>query len=228
VKRAFITIASILLLDQVSKFLVKLNMSLYDSFSVLGDFFRIHFIENPGMAFGLEFGGDWGKLLLNLFRIAAVIFLFILLKRAVLKGAYKGFVVSLSMIIAGAIGNIIDSALYGLIFSKSARFGGTAELFPEGGGYAGFMQGKVVDMLHFPLFQGHFPEWSPIWPGQEFLFFRPVFNIADSAITIGIFWIILHQKKYLGEKGRARTPSEDAVPREAEEKEEEPEERKDP
>ena len=219
-KRALITIASILLLDQVSKFLVKLNMSLYDSFSVLGDSFRIHFIENPGMAFGMEFGGEWGKLFLNLFRIAAVILLFVILKRAVLKGAYKGFVISLSMIIAGALGNILDSALYGMIFSKSARFGGSAELFPDGGGYAGFMQGKVVDMLHFPLFQGHFPNWFPFWAGEEFLFFRPVFNIADSAITIGIFWIILHQKKYLGEKGRARTPSEDRAPEEASEQEE--------
>ncbi len=211
-KRAFITIASVLLLDQVSKFLVKLNMSLYESFSVVGDLFRIHFIENPGMAFGMEFGGETGKFLLNIFRIVAVIVLVIMLRRAVLKGAYKGFVTSLSMIIAGAIGNIIDSAFYGLIFSKSPRGPieeGTATFLPEGGGYAGFMGGKVVDMLHFPLFSGHFPSWFPIWGGEEFLFFRPVFNIADSAITIGIAWIILHQRKYLGDKGRTRTPEED-------------------
>lgn len=219
-KRALITIAAVLLLDQVSKFLVKLNMSLYESFSVLGDFFRIHFIENPGMAFGMEFGGETGKFLLNAFRIIAVVVLFIMLRRAVLKGAYKGFVVSLSMIIAGAIGNILDSAFYGLIFSKSPRLPvqeGTATLFPDGGGYAGFMQGKVVDMLHFPLFSGQFPSWFPFWGGEEFLFFRPVFNIADSAITLGIFWIIIHQRKYLGDKGRTRTPMEESSPQREEE-----------
>lgn len=206
------------MLDQVSKFLVKLNMSLYESFSVLGDFFRIHFIENPGMAFGMEFGGETGKFLLNAFRIIAVIILFVMLHKAILKGAYKGFVVSLSMIIAGAIGNIIDSAFYGLIFNKSPRLpmaDGTATLFPEGGGYAGFMQGKVVDMLHFPLINGQFPSWFPFWGGEEFLFFRPVFNIADSAITLGIAWIIIHQRKYLGDKGRTRTPEEDRSQEEA-------------
>ncbi len=208
-KRSALTIAIILLIDQASKILVKTNMSLYESFSVLGDFFRVHFIENPGMAFGMEFGGEWGKLFLNLFRLGAVVVLFIILKRTIRKGAYKGFITSLSMIIAGAIGNIIDSAFYGMIFSKSTRFGTSAELFPEGGGYAGFMQGKVVDMLHFPLIEGTYPSWFPFWAGEGFLFFRPVFNIADSAITIGIFWIILHQKKYLGDRGRPRTPEED-------------------
>ncbi len=208
-KRSALTIGIIVLIDQVSKILVKTHMSLYESFSVLGDYFRIHFIENPGMAFGMELGGEWGKLLLNLFRLVAVAVLFIILKRAIEKGAYKGFISSLSLIIAGAVGNIIDSAFYGLVFSKSSRFGASAELFPEEGGYAGFMHGKVVDMLHFPLIEGHYPQWFPFWAGEPFLFFRPVFNIADSAITIGIFWIILHQKKYLGERGRARTPQDD-------------------
>lgn len=208
-KRASLTIASILLIDQVSKFLVKLNMSYNESFSVIGDFFRIHFIENPGMAFGMQFGGETGKLLLTLFRIIAVIVLFVVLKRAILKGAYKGFIISLSLIIAGAVGNIIDSAFYGMIFSQSPHFEGTAELLPQDGGYAGFMGGKVVDMLHFPMIEGQFPEWFPFWANEPFVFFRPVFNIADSAITIGIIWILIHQKKYLGEKGRMRTEEED-------------------
>lgn len=207
--RASLTIASILLIDQVSKFLVKLNMSYNESFSVIGDFFRIHFIENPGMAFGMQFGGETGKLLLTLFRIIAVIVLFVVLKRAILKGAYKGFIISLSLIIAGAVGNIIDSAFYGMIFSESPHFEGTAEFLPQGGGYAGFMGGKVVDMLHFPMIEGRFPDWFPFWANEPFVFFRPVFNIADSAITIGIVWILIHQKKYLGEKGRMRTEEED-------------------
>ncbi|MFB6257166.1 MAG: lipoprotein signal peptidase [Flavobacteriales bacterium] len=217
-KRPLLTIAAILLLDQVSKFLVKLNMCLNESFEVLGDFFHIHFIENPGMAFGLEFGGAYGKLFLNLFRIVAVIVLFVILKRAVLKGAYKGFIISLSLIIAGAMGNIFDSAFYGMIFSKSPPIFGHEEVcqgsatFLPAQGYAGFMEGKVVDMLHFPMIEGRFPEWFPFWAGEKFLFFRPVFNIADSSITIGIFWIILHQRKYLGDKGRTRTPEEDEEP----------------
>lgn len=233
-KKASLTIVSLLFIDQVSKFLVKLNMHLGESIHVMGDLFRIHFIENPGMAFGMEFGGESGKLILNILRIAAVIFLFILLRRATLKGAYPGFLIALSMIIAGALGNILDSAFYGMIFSESQPCFGyennaceTAAFLPNEG-YAGFMQGKVVDMLYFPLIQGQFPDWFPFWAGEEFIFFRPVFNIADSSITLGIVWIILKQKKYLSDKGkrmsfRTKDESEEEMKAEEEGKQDEKE-----
>ena len=169
---------------------------LYDeSIAVFGNWFYIHFIENPGMAFGLQFGGDLGKLALSLFRIVAIVFIVIYLVRIVKKNVSSGLIISISLILAGAIGNIIDSAFYGLIFSESTYFE-TAKLFPEGGGYAGFLHGKVVDMLYFPLFEGRFPDWVPVWGGEHFLFFRPIFNIADSSITIGVALILFNQKRF--------------------------------
>lgn len=169
---------------------------LYDeSIKVAGDWFFIHFIENPGMAFGLEFGGDWGKLALSLFRIGAIIMIGIFLYKLIKKNAPSGLIISIALILAGAFGNIIDSAFYGIIFSESSYFE-TASMFPTEGGYASFLHGKVVDMLYFPLFDGHFPDWLPIWGGEYFQFFRPIFNIADSAISIGVFIILLNQKRF--------------------------------
>ncbi len=207
-KKAFWTILLILVFDQASKIWVKTNMFYNETIPVFGKWFLIHFIENPGMAFGMEFGGEVGKLLLSIFRIAAVIALFWGLNRSVKRHAPNGFIISLSLIIAGAIGNIIDSMFYGLIFSESTHVG-TADFFPASGGYAGFMHGNVVDMLHFPLIEGRFPEWMPIWGGEPFMFFRPVFNVADSAITIGILMIILRQKHYLGHEDQQRSPREE-------------------
>lgn len=169
---------------------------LYDeSIKVAGDWFFIHFIENPGMAFGLEFGGDWGKLALSLFRIGAIIMIAVFLYKLIKKNAPSGLIISISLILAGAFGNIIDSAFYGIIFSESTYFE-TASIFPPESGYASFLHGKVVDMLYFPLFDGHFPEWMPIWGGEYFQFFRPIFNIADSAISIGVFFILINQKRF--------------------------------
>jgi len=169
---------------------------LYDeSISVFGSWFYIHFIENPGMAFGLEFGGDWGKLALSLFRIVAIVLIAIFLLKLIRKKAQPGLIISISLILAGAVGNIIDSAFYGLIFSESSYFE-TASLFPSEGGYGTFLHGKVVDMLYFPLIEGRFPEWLPLWGGDHFLFFRPIFNVADSAISIGVFIILLNQKRF--------------------------------
>lgn len=194
-KKAFFTILLVLVIDQVSKIWVKTQMLYDESIPVFGHWFYIHFIENPGMAFGLEFGGDIGKLALSLFRIVAVVLIGFYLLKLIRKKVSGGLIISISLILAGAIGNIIDSALYGIIFSESSYFT-PAVLFPEGGGYSSFLHGNVVDMLYFPLFEGRFPEWLPIWGDEHFLFFRPIFNIADSSITIGVFLILLNQKRF--------------------------------
>lgn len=159
--------------------------------------FIIHFTENNGMAFGLEFAGENGKLFLSLFRIVAVGGLFYYLYRLVKEKAPNGFIASIALILAGALGNIIDSTIYGKIFSSS--YHQIAEVFPEDGGYAPMLYGKVVDMLYFPLMSGYFPDWLPIWGGEYFLFFRPVFNVADSAITVGVILIVLFQKSYFAD-----------------------------
>ncbi len=194
--RPLVITGLVLLLDQWLKIWVKLNMALQEEYAVAGEWFYIHFTENPGMAFGMEFGGEYGKLALSIFRLIAVTFIGWYLFRLP-KHAPMVTKVSLSLVFAGAMGNIIDSCFYGMIFSESGYVGHggqLAEMFPTGGGYAGFLHGRVVDMLYFPLFDGYFPDWFPIWGGEYFSFFRPVFNIADSAISVGIGLIILFQK----------------------------------
>jgi signal peptidase II len=183
----------VLLADQWLKIWVKTNMYLSQEFPVLGNWFYIHFTENKGMAFGMEFGGDWGKLALSLFRIVAVCGIGYYLFRLP-KTTHKGLKISVALIFAGAIGNILDSAFYGLIFNDS--FNQIASFMPEEGGYAPFLHGWVVDMFWFPLIEGNFPEWMPIWGGEHFLFFRPVFNIADAAISVGIVIIFLFNKRF--------------------------------
>lgn len=183
--------AVLVIVDQVVKFSVKTTMTLGESHNVLGDWFRWCFVENEGAAFGMSLGGNYGKLALSLFRIIAIGALVWFIHHLRKQKAPTGVVVGFVMILAGAVGNMIDSAFYGLIFSEST-FTSVAQLLPEGGGYAPFLHGKVVDMLYFPLF--HWPEWLPFIGGN--LFFSPVFNFADSYITIAVFYLILFQWKY--------------------------------
>ncbi|GAF02022.1 lipoprotein signal peptidase [Saccharicrinis fermentans] len=193
-KKPVVIVFLVLLVDQALKIWVKTHMMLGEEFSVFGDWFIIHFIENNGMAFGMELAGKFGKVILSVFRIVAVIGIGYYLYQLTLKKAPTGLIISISLVLAGAVGNIIDSAFYGLIFNDS--YPQVASLFPAEGGYSTFLHGKVVDMFYFPLWEGNFPQWLPFWGGEHFLFFRPVFNVADSAITIGIAIILLFQRKY--------------------------------
>lgn len=183
----------LVVLDQVIKVLVKTNMTLGESFNVLGDWFRIYFIENEGMAFGMKFGGAVGKFLLSLLRIglfaALVYWISRLLKK---KDTPTGVVVGLTMIAAGALGNIFDCFFYGLIFSESTPW--TVAHF--GGHYAPFMFGKVVDMFYFPIIDTTFPEWLPFVGGDPFRFFAPVFNFADSCVTCGALYLVAFQYRF--------------------------------
>lgn len=185
----------VLLVDQVLKFWIKTNLAIGDEIVVFKDWFILHFVENNGMAFGFEFAGDYGKMFLSVFRILAVVAIgWYLFKLAKQRDIPFGFVVCVSLIFAGAIGNIIDSLFYGILFNHS--YGQVATLFPDGGGYSSFLHGRVVDMFYFPLIEGRYPEWVPKVGGNPFIFFRPVFNVADSAISVGIFSILLFYRKY--------------------------------
>lgn len=187
----------VLIVDQWSKVLVKTTMYLGQEFPVLGNWFFIHFTENPGMAFGMEFGGDYGKLALSLFRIVAVSAIGYVLF-TLPKETPKGLKICGALVLAGAIGNIIDSVFYGVIFNDSLNQ--LASFLPAEGGYSSLLHGRVVDMFWFPLFEGTFPDWFPFWAGEEFLFFRPVFNIADASISIGIAMIFILYRDFFKSK----------------------------
>ena len=207
--KVILTILVVLLIDQGLKFWVKTNMYYGETIPILGlDWALIHFVENPGMAFGLSLGGDYGKLALSLFRILAVGFLIYYIRLLLKSGVSFGLLLSFALILAGALGNIIDSAIYGLIFSDSTH-GEIARLFPAEGGYESFLHGRVVDMLYFPIINGTFPSWFPFWGGEDFLFFKPVFNIADSAITAGVLNILLFQRSFFSSQAEQELTSEE-------------------
>ena len=195
-KRSIWIVLTTLVLDQALKIWVKTHMYLGQEHQIF-DWFYIHFTENNGMAFGMEFGGDWGKLGLSLFRIVFVVFMASFLLKLIRKNADKVLIISLSLVLAGAIGNIIDGTFYGILFSESYRQ--LATFLPEYGGYAPLFFGKVVDMFYFPIYKGYLPEWIPFWGDDYFVFFRPVFNIADSAISIGVAIMVIFQKKVMKE-----------------------------
>lgn len=201
-----LTILLVLVLDQILKIWVKTNIHYGDGFHMLGlSWARIHFVENEGMAFGLSFGGVAGKYMLSIFRIIMVGFLFYILRNLLIHKETYGLLISFSLIIAGAMGNILDSMFYGIIFSESFYHGGLAVMFPEGGGYGSFLTGKVVDMLYFPLIDTVLPEWIPLFGGERFEFFRPVFNIADSAITVGVASILIFHRRFFKSEEKTDT-----------------------
>ena len=155
---------------------------------------KLYFIENKGMAWGWEFGGDWGKMILTLFRLAAVIFGTWYLAKIVKQQYHRGFIICASLIYAGALGNLLDSMFYGLIFEEST-YAHVAKIFPPHG-YAGFLHGRVVDMLYFPMVDSTFPKWFPVFGGEKFEFFSPIFNIADASISAGVITLFVFQKKF--------------------------------
>jgi len=198
-KKSIILIILILLIDQISKIYIKTHFLLGESVEVF-DWFKIYFIENDGMAWGtkisdfVSFVSDrTGKVALTLFRIVAIVGIGYWLVSAIKKQSPNVLVIAIALIFAGALGNIIDSTFYSLLFSDS--YHQVASFLPEGGGYDGILHGKVVDMLYFPLWKGYLPEWLPFYGGKYFTFFEPVFNVADMAISAGFIMLIVFNKK---------------------------------
>ena len=208
IRTVVLVILGIIIADQALKIWVKTNMNYGEQIFLLGRYFRLFFIENEGMAWGWKFGGDWGKLMLTLFRLVAVIFGVFYIRSIVKKEYHPEYIICVGMIFAGALGNLIDSMFYGMIFSRSDDGLGLATMFPHGGGYAGFLHGKVVDMLYVPLIENKvMPSWIPFWGGERFTFFSPIFNIADASISIGVIVILLFQRKFF-----KKSPLEEQMP----------------
>ncbi len=208
----FLFIALLLVADQVLKVYIKTRYYLGEEHFLLGSWVRMHFVENVGMAWGMELGeGKWGKLALTLFRFAAIIFGTFYLVKAIREKYNRGFILCIALIFTGALGNLIDSMFYGIIFSESTPYA-VATAFPPGGGYAGFMQGKVVDMVYCPIVQGaHFPGWMPLVGGKEFEFFNMIFNLADAYISVGVITLLIFQKKLMHHEKKEEVKREEVA-----------------
>lgn len=188
--RAILIILLVIVIDQASKLWIKTHMFIGQEHQIFGDWFIIHFTENNGMAFGLELAGEYGKIALSLFRIIAVCGIGWVLHYIIKHKYHSTLIVCVCLIFAGALGNIIDSTFYGVLF-----------------GYESLLHGRVVDMLYFPIIRGYYPDWFPFWAGQDFIFFRPVFNIADSAISVGVIIIFMFQKRFFAsDEDTSETP----------------------
>lgn len=197
----------VLLIDQSLKIYIKTHFEYNQDVPMFGlSWAKLHFVENEGMAFGIIFNWEYGKLLLSSFRILMVAGLIWYIRLLLRLGAPTGFIYSIGLITAGALGNIIDSAFYGLFFSESPYHGGLAQIMPMGQGYGTFLHGKVVDMLYFPIKWVSMPEWMPFVGGEEFLFFSPIFNIADASISLGVIFILLFQRNFFHSELGPKTP----------------------
>jgi len=205
IKIPLLTVLTVLIIDQFVKIYIKLNYPLGEVANV-GNWCIIHFTENPGMAFGFEFGGNYGKIILSVFRILACIGGVFYIRHIVRNKEHIGFIFSVSLILAGAVGNILDSVFYGVLFGESDEFN-VAKFLPEGGGYASVLHGRVVDMFYFPIVNGQFPTWFPFWGGEDFQFFRPIFNFADFSISLGVGIIIAFQKRFTKKTPQPQTTS---------------------
>lgn len=211
-KHLVFIILAIIFADQALKFYIKLNYYAGEEHHVLGSWFRLHFVENEGMAWGWKFGGGIGKIILTLFRLVAVIWGTFLLKDFIAKKYHRGFIVCAGLIYAGALGNLIDSMFYGLIFENSDPFiNNVAKIFPKGGGYTSFLHGKVVDMLYFPLVDFMMPTWVPFLGGKPFTFFDPVFNLADASISVGVITILIFQNTFFKKEEEVKAEETVAV-----------------
>lgn len=190
---AIFIVLGVLVVDQILKIYIKTHFALVsEPVYVFGEWFQIKFVENNGMAFGMEFGGVAGKLLLTTFRIVAVTAIGWFIVKLAKEKEKLGVIICISLILAGALGNIIDSVFYGQIFNEGIYE--PATMFPENG-YAPLLQGRVVDMFYFPMFTGNYPAWFPVKGGDEFIFFRPIFNIADASISIGVVSILVFYRE---------------------------------
>jgi signal peptidase II len=202
-------VALVVIADQALKIYIKTTLPLNTSREMLGESFQLYFVENPGMAYGWKFGGEWGKVALTVFRLIAVVFGTWYLGSIIKKKYHKGFIIMAGLVYAGAIGNLIDSCFYGMIFDKGMLYNAALNDYVnyEGlasfssTGYASFLHGNVVDMFYFPVIRGTFPDWFPLWGGEAFEFFRPIFNIADAAITTGVLSILVFQRRFFKHAG---------------------------
>ncbi|HMJ69859.1 MAG TPA: lipoprotein signal peptidase [Cyclobacteriaceae bacterium] len=189
IAKFFLLALGVIIIDQTSKLLVWKYMHIHQEVNVIGDWFRLHYLLNPGMAFGIRWQSEFGKMALTLFRIVAMFGIGYYLYRMILRGAHRGFLLSMALILGGAIGNVIDSTFYGVFLNNA----------PLDSPYKWF-HGQVIDMMFFPIFDFYWPQWVPMWGGDNFVFFSPVFNVADSSIFLGVVSILIFQRRFFREK----------------------------